>query len=119
MQRTLFLASHMYHSHIKPAVTCAFESLLGHKIGLWFNFIGTILITSSTAFSSGSGLGGNGKMYPFVVAVRPEWMKLGLGLTVLGFIIQTMEGQSLKMKLVNVAIFLVAFLGVPLIIGTH
>jgi len=56
-------------------------------------------------------------MYPFVVAVRPEWMKLGLTLTILGFIIQTMEGQSLKMKLANAAIFLAIFLGVPLIIG--
>lgn len=58
-------------------------------------------------------------MYPFVVAVHPEWMKLGLGLIVFGFIIQTMEGQSLKMKLINAVIFLIAFFGMPLIIGAR
>jgi len=109
----------MCHSHIKPAAVFTLESLLGHKTGLYFNFIGTVLITSSTAFSSGSGLGGSGKVYPFVVAVRPEWMKLGLGLIIFGFIIQTMEGQSLKIKLVNAGIFLMVYLGMPLLIGGH
>lgn len=109
----------MYHSHIKPAAIGTLESLFGQKMGLWFNFLGTILITSSTAFSSGSGLGGDGKMYPFVVAVHPEWMKLGLGLTVFGFIIQTMEGQSLKLKLINAAIFIGSYLGIPFIVGAR
>jgi hypothetical protein len=63
-----------------------------NNIGIALNIIGTLLI--AFAFGKfpkefgGSTTGTDGKEYPFSYLLHPLWFKFGVGILILGFILQ-------------------------------
>ena len=82
------------------------DAALSAKNGLFLNYIGTLLVASSTAFNPGVRFGD----YSSVMAVHPNFFQWGMVLIGLGFILQFLEKASRCMKIIYVFLLFAPFI---------
>jgi len=106
----------------KPGSKVSFKSflnlLLGKQSALVMNFLGALSITLSTSFFKDNGAYNpeTKEIYSMVVATHPNFFRLGLLLTIIGFILQFLEKASITYKFLIITIVALTVFLLPIYI---